>query len=77
MGTWIGMKFYGVLLTAYQEGTAAGWEVEDYIVETGGAVGKGIVEAFDIDGRGYLLAFAIGHWHRAIVDQEAVRSIPR
>lgn len=56
-------KYFGVLLTAYQKGTAAGWEVEDYIVETRGAVRKGIVEAFDIDGRGYLLAFTISRRH--------------
>lgn len=54
---------FGDLLTAYQKRAAAGWEVQDDIVETRRAVGKGIVEAFDIDGRGYLLAFAISRWH--------------
>lgn len=57
------MRLSGDLLTTYQKRAAAGWEVQDYIVETRGAVRKGIIEAFDIDGRGYLLAFAISRWH--------------
>jgi hypothetical protein len=49
------------VLTAYEEGTSAGWEVDINVVEAGGAVweGEGEVRDFDCWG-GHLGEFPAG-----------------